>query len=132
VTAVDRATRCILSSAVLGARTGEAVQQTSARAAAAQQDDSEACPLEETRVYNPGHHAVAPGTRQTDRVEADTADLRHDLARVGRRSRCVSRARAALRRAVKRVVHAWNRRHLHKRAFPRDAGHGADFVSPAF
>jgi folylpolyglutamate synthase/dihydropteroate synthase len=36
----------------------------------------------------PGHHALAPGKSQTDSVEADNAELRHDLARLGHRSRC--------------------------------------------
>jgi hypothetical protein len=63
-------------------------------------------------------------------VEADNAALRHYLERVGRQSRCFSRSIDALLRAVKVFVHAWNRRHLHKRAFPRYACHVRDFVCP--
>jgi hypothetical protein len=54
--------------------------------------------------------------------------LRPYLARLGRRSRCFARSSEALRRAVKRFVHAWNRRQLPKRAFPRYACHVSDFV----
>jgi IS1 family transposase len=128
VTEVDRATRCIRSWAVVWERTWEALQETIERAEPAQQDSSDAFPLYETLVYYPGHHAIAPGKSQTYSVEAANAELRHDLARLGRRSRCFSRSIAALRRAVKLFVHAWNRRQLHKRAFPRYACHVSDFV----
>ena len=57
-------------------------------------------------------HTVAPGKNHTYSVEADNAELRHDLARSGGRSRCVLRSIAALRRAVKLFVPAWNHRHL--------------------
>ena len=63
-------------------------------------------------------------------LEADNAELRHYLARLARKSRCFSRSIDALRRAVKLFVHAWNRRQLHKRAFPRYACHVSDFVCP--
>jgi len=54
--------------------------------------------------------------------------LRHDLTRLVRRPRCFSRSIAALRRAVKLFVHAWNHRQLHKRAYPRYVCHVSDFV----
>ena len=128
MTEVERATRCIVSWAVVWERTWEALQQTIERAEPAQQYYSDACPIYETLVYYPGHHAVAPGKSQTYSVEADNAELRHYLARLGRRSRCFSRSIDALRRAVKLFVHAWNRRQLHQRAFPRYACHVSDFV----
>jgi len=89
---------------------------------------SDAFALYERLVYYPGHHAVAPGKSQTYSVEADNAELRHYLARLGRRSRCFSRSIVALRRAVKLFVHAWNRRQLHKRLYPDYACHVIDFV----
>ena len=130
MTEVDRATRCIVSYDVVWERTWDALQETIERAVPAQQYYSDAFPTYETLVYSPGPHAVAPGTSQTYSVEADNAELRHYLARLGRRSRCFSRAIDALRRAVKLFVHAWNRRQLHKRAFPRYACHVSDFVCP--
>jgi len=84
----------------------------------------------ETLVYYPGRHEVAPGKSQTYSVEADNAELRHYLARLARKSRCFSRSIEALRQAVKLFVHAWNRRQLHKRAFPRYPCHVRDFVGP--
>ena len=128
MTEVDRAPRCIVSYDVVWERTGDAVQATSERAAPALQDSSDAFPPSETLVYYPGKHAVAPGKSQTYSVEAAKAELRHYLARLGRRSRCFSRSIEALRRAVKLFVHAWNRRQWHKRAFPRYACHVSDFV----
>jgi insertion element IS1 protein InsB len=127
---VDRATRCVTGWAVVGERTWDALQAVVEAAAPAAQYYSDALPTYQTLVYYPGRHAVAPGKSQTDSVEADNAELRHYLARLGRRSRCFSRSMAALRRAVKLFVHAWNRRQLHKRAFPRYACHVRDFVGP--
>jgi insertion element IS1 protein InsB len=84
-----------------------------------------------TLVSYPGHHAVAPRKSQTSSGEADNAEVRHYLARLGRRSRCFSRSIEALRRAVKLFVHGWNRRQLHKRAFPRYACHVMDVLARA-
>jgi len=46
--------------------------------------------------YRQAQHTVAPGKSQTYSVEAVNADLRHYLARLGRRSRCFTRSGAAL------------------------------------
>jgi insertion element IS1 protein InsB len=130
VTEVDRATRCILSWDVVWARTWDALQETIERPGPARQYYSDGFATYETLVYYPGTHSVAPGKSQTYSVEADNAELRHYLARLGRRSRCFSRSIEALRAAVKLFVYAWNRRQLHKRAFPRYTCHVADFVCP--
>jgi len=114
--------------AVVRERTWEGLQEVVEAADPAPQYYSDAFPTYGTLVYYPGTHAVAPGKSQTYSVEADNAELRHYLARLGRRSRCFSRSLDALRRAVKLFVHAWNRRQLHKRAFPRYACHVRDFV----
>lgn len=50
---------------------------------------------------------------QPYRVEGDNAELRHDLARLARRSRCFSRCLEALHCASKLFVFAWNRRQLY-------------------
>jgi IS1 family transposase len=103
-----------------------------ARSSQAAQPSSDDVSTSHTLVYHPGQHAVAPGRSQTYAVEADNAALRHYLARsrLARTSRCFARSLDALRRAVKLFVHAWNRRQLHKRAFPRYACHVMDFVCP--
>jgi len=128
VTEVDRATRCITSWSVVWERTWDAMQEVIEGADPATQYYSDGFATYETLVYYPGRHAVAPGKSQTYSVEAANAELRHYLARLGRKSRCFSRSIAALRRAVKLFVYAWNRRQLHKRTFPRYACHVSDFV----
>ncbi|HEV2881151.1 MAG TPA: hypothetical protein VGX24_07730, partial [Pyrinomonadaceae bacterium] len=56
---------------------------------------------------------------ETYSVEAVNADLRHYLARLGRRSRCFSRCIHALRRAVDLFVCCYNARQLRKRKYPQ-------------
>jgi IS1 family transposase len=130
VTVGDRATRCILGYDVLWERTTEPLQELVERSPQAAQYYTDDFAPYHTLVYYPGRHAVALGKSQTYSVEAATAELRHSLARLGRRSRCFSRSLVALRRAVKLFVHAWHRRQLHKRAFPRYVAHVFDFLCP--
>jgi len=66
---------------------------------------------------------------QTYSVEVSNAELRHYPAWLGRTSRCFSRSIDALRAAVCLLVYAWNRRQLHKRAYPHYPAHVRDFVS---
>jgi len=65
-------------------------------------------------------------------VEGDNADLRHYLARLGRKSRCFSRSLAALGRQVKLqvklFVFCYNARQLFKRRYPRLNAHLIDFL----
>lgn len=63
-------------------------------------------------IYKPGIHLSLPNKSQTYSVEGDNAELRHYLARLGRRSRCFSRCPHALVWAIKLLVYAWNRRQL--------------------
>ena len=67
---------------------------------------------------------------QTYSVEADSAEWRHYLARLARKSRCFSRCIQALRRALKLFVYAWNQRPIYKRLFPTYPAHVRDFVYP--
>ena len=128
MTEVDRTTRCIVGWEVCWERTVDGMQQMVERSPHATQYYSDAFPTYERLVYYPGHHAVAPGKSQTYSVEADNAELRHYVARLGRRSRCFSRSIDALRRAVTLFVHAWNRRQLHKHRYPDYACHVIDFA----
>lgn len=82
-------------------------------------------------VYYPGKHTVSEGKTDTYSVEGDNAELRHYLARLARRSRCFSRCIKALRNAVKLFVYAFNRRQLHKHAFPKFPAHVFQFVIPS-
>ena len=81
-------------------------------------------------VYYPGRHEALPNKSQTYSVEADNAELRHYLARLGRRSRCFTRSLQALRDALKLFVYAWNRRQLYRRAHPKYPTHVFQFICP--
>ena len=73
---------------VVWERSGQALQEVVEGADRAAQSYSDALATYETLVYYPGTHAVAPGKSQTYSVEAANAEVRHYLARLGRRSRC--------------------------------------------
>ena len=79
-------------------------------------------------LYRQGQHRVAPGKSETYSVEGDNADLRHYLARLGRKSRCFSRSLVALARQVKLFVFCYNARQLFKRRFPKLNAHLIDFL----
>ena len=91
---------------------------------------SDQFPTYDTLVYYPALHQSLPDKSQTYSVEADNAELRHYLARLARKSRCFSRSLHALWRAIKLFVYAWNRRQLHKRAFPNYPAFVHQFVAP--
>ena len=78
--------------------------------------------------YRSGIHAVAPGKSQTYSVEAVNADLRHYLARLGRRSRCFSRSFGALAEAVSLFAYCYNARQLFKRRYPKLTPQLIDFL----
>jgi IS1 family transposase len=128
MTAVDRATRCIVGVAVVWARTTAALQTLLDTRVWAASYFSDAFNLYLSGVYAGQHQAVADKS-QTYAVEGDNAELRHYLARLGRASRCFSRSIDALRAAVRLFVYAWNRRQLYKRTHPRYPAHVRDFVS---
>ena len=131
MTAVDRATRCIVGVAVVWARTTAALQTLLDTSVWAANDFSDALHLYLSGVSAGVHQAVADKS-QTYAVEGDNAKLRHYLARLARASRCFSRSIDALRAAVRLFVYAWNRRQLYKRAHPRCPAHVRDFVSVWF
>lgn len=81
-----------------------------------------------TLVYRRGQHEVAPGKSETYSVEGDNADLRHYLARLGRKSRCFSRSLVALARQVKLFVFCYNARQLFQRRFPKLKAQLIDFL----
>ena len=115
---------------MLWERTEETLQTRLDRSPQARCYYSDEFSLYDTLIYYPGKHRSLPNKSQTYSVEADNAELRHYLARLGRRSRCFSRCIHALWRAVKLFVFAWNRRQIHKRAFPKYPAHLSDFVCP--
>ena len=82
--------------------------------------------------YHLGQYQVSQGQSDTYSVEADNAELRHDLARLARSSRCFSRCPHALEYALTLFVFCCNSRPLHKRQFPAYPAHLIDFIGPSF
>lgn len=130
MTFVDRATRCILSWAVAFQADEDLVQDALDHVPSARWYYSDAAPVYEGLMYYPGIHLPQAGKSQTYSVEGDNAELRHYLARLGRKSRCFSRSIAALRDALRLFVYCWNRRQLYKVAFPHYPAHLFEFASP--
>ena len=128
MTIVERLTSCIVGWAVGYERTEAVMQQMVDSAPQAVLYFSDDFSTYSALLYTPGIHIAMHDKSQTYRVEGDNAELRHYLARLGRRSRCFSRCLTALRRAIKLFVYAWNRRQLHKHRFPRYPAHLLSFV----
>lgn len=80
--------------------------------------------------YHFGRYQVSEGKSDTFSVEADNAELRHDLARLARKSRCFSRGPYALECALRLFSFAHNSRQLYKQRYPNYPTHLMDFVSP--
>jgi IS1 family transposase len=130
ITQVDRATRCIVGWDVVWDRTTDIMQAMLDRSPQAAVYYSDDFSTYHALVYYPGTHCVRRDKSQTYSVEADNAELRHYLARLGRKSRCFSRSIQALWRSIKLFVFAWNRRQLFKHQFPGYPVHLKDFVYP--
>lgn len=132
MTFVDRATRCIVGWAVVWQVSDENLQEVLDNTQPARWYYSDQLAAYQELAYDFGIHFPMSDKSQTYSVEADNAELRHYLARLGRRSRCFSRSIEALRTAIRLFVFAWNQRQLHKLRFPRYPAHLFHFVSPCF
>ena len=130
MTQVDRATRCIIAYDVAYDREPDRLQTLLDAAPQARQYYSDQLAAYTRLVYYPGRHEALPNKSQTYSVEADNAELRHYLARLGRRSRCFTRSIWALRDVLKLFVYAWNRRQLSRRAHPKYPTHVFQFICP--
>jgi IS1 family transposase len=91
VTIVGRATRCVVAWAVCLNRTPELMQSVVDAAPHARNYYSDAFNAYRELCWWGTHQAMYDKS-QTYSVEGTNADLRHYLARLGRRSRCFSRA----------------------------------------
>ena len=89
----------------------------------AKQYFSDAFDAYERLYYHGGRYEVSVGKTDTYSVEGDNAELRHYLARLGRRSRCFSRCADALDWAVRLFVYCFNHRQLLKHRFPNYPAH---------
>jgi insertion element IS1 protein InsB len=121
-------TRCIVSYAVCLERTPKLLQSVIDAAPPAKKYYSDAFNTYRELCYW-GEHQALYNKSQTYSVEGTNADLRHYLARLGRKSRCFSRCLEALTRAVDLFVHAYNQRQLKKREHPKYSYSLTDFVS---
>ena len=128
MTLVDRRTSCILGWAVDWERTEATLQQMVDTAPQAAYYFSDLFASYRRLIYAPGRYTPMPDKSETYRVEGDNAELRHYLARLGRRSRCFSRCIHALRAAIKLFVFAWNSRQLYKSRYPNYPAHVKDFI----
>jgi len=128
MTLVDRTTRCIVGWGIGSERSEAVLQALIDQSPQAACYFSDAFPTYNALIYTPGTHRSLPNKSQTYSVEGDNAELRHYLARLGRRSRCFSRCLGALTRAVKLLVVAWNRRQLYHQRFPNYPAHVFQFV----
>jgi len=118
LTIVDRLTRCYLGFQVVWQRSQAATQELVDEAPKAKRYFSDAFDAYERLWYHGGVYEVSQGKSDTYSVEADNAELRHYLARLGRRSRCFSRCPEALKAALKLFIYCFNHRQLHKQRFP--------------
>ena len=130
MTLVDRTTSCILAWAVEPERTETTLQKLVDTARQGRFYYSDLFALYRAVVYYPALYTPMPDKSETYRVEGDNAEIRHYLARLGRKSRSFSRCIHALRRAIKLFVFAWNGRQLHRKRFPKYPAHLIDFVCP--
>ena len=128
MTLVDRTTSCILGWAVDRERTETLLQQMVDAAPQAAYYFSDLFAAYRRLIYAPGRYTPMPDKSETYRVEGDNAELRHYLARLGRRSRCLSRCIQALRAAIRLFVFAWNSRQLYKARYPHYPAHVKDFL----
>jgi IS1 family transposase len=125
---VDRATRCVLSWAVVAERTSEALQACLERAPQAKQYYSDAFPVYDTLYYG-APYELRSDKQETYAVEAVNADLRHYLKRLARKSRCFSRRLHSLILNIRLFVYCYNYRQLAQRQFPQYSFHLVDFIS---
>ena len=109
-------------------RTPQAMQAVVDGGPAAKQYFSDKFRTYEALVYYPGKHTFSEGKTDTYSVEASNAELRHYLARLARSSRCFSRQADALKAAIQLFVYCFNRRQLHKLAFPSYSAHIYQFI----
>lgn len=127
---MDRATHTIVGWAVVPERTEAVLQGVVDQVPQARAYFSDGFTAYKNLVYGEATYTAMLNKSQTYTVEGGNADLRHYLARLGRRSRCFSRCIEALQRAVKLFVWCYNQRQLWKQRYPKYAKHVIDFLSP--
>ena len=128
ITLVDRASRCFLGYQVVKKRSTDYVQAMIDAVPPAKNYFSDGYSIYWSAEYGGSRYISLRNKSETYSVEAGNAELRHYLARLTRKSRCFTRSIAALERAVKLFVNAWNRRQIHNRAYPNYHADVSDFA----
>lgn len=126
---MDRLTRCVVAYEVCFERTSKLLQSVIDAAPHAESYYSDAFNTYKELCYW-GTHTAMKDESETYSVEGVNADLRHHLARLGRKSRCFSRCIKALRRSVDLFVRCYNARQLRKRKYPRYPAFITDSLAP--
>jgi IS1 family transposase len=85
----------------------EAIQAVVDQAPKAKQYFSDGFDAYQWLWYHFGRYEISKGKADTYSVEADNAELRHYLARLARKSRCLSRHPYALESALRLFVYAF-------------------------
>lgn len=81
-------------------------------------------------VYYHGRHIVTVGKRYTYTVEGCNADIRHCVAALARKTRCITRSPASLRDSICLFVFAYNLHRRHRFRYPQYPCSLTEFVSP--
>jgi Transposase and inactivated derivatives, IS1 family len=124
---VDRETHCLLSWDVVTERTSAALQACLERAPQAKKYYSDAFPAYDTLYYGAPYEMLMD-KQETYSVEAVSADLRHYLKRLARKSRCFSRRLHSLAKKIQLFAYCYNHRQLAKRRFPKYSFRLIDFL----
>ncbi len=127
---MDRSTHCYVGWAVVLERDEATLQRVVDAAPQAHAYYSDGFATYQALVYGEATYTAVTDKSQTYTVEGGNADLRHYLARLGRKSRCCSRCLQALARAVKLFIYSYNQRQLWKQRYPNYTQHIMEFVSP--
>ena len=118
MTAVDRATRCIVGHAVVPQRSFEIFQAVVDQGPHAAHYFSDGLAAYADVYYYGATYTAMLDKSQTFSVEGENAEVRHYLARLHRSTRCFSKSLYALQRTLDLFVHFCNLRQLRQRAQP--------------
>jgi IS1 family transposase len=130
MTVVDRATHCLIGIRIARFVSDDLIQELVDESPQAHWYYSDQLPAYAEVAYGEGIYRAMPDKSQTYSVEADNAELRHYLARLGRDNRCFNRSIHALRSAVRILAYCWNQRQLYKQRWPSYHTELIDFLSP--
>lgn len=140
MTAVSRATHCIVAWALVEERTFDTMQPVVdavlEQLPQARWFYSDGLSVYQELVYRRGRHMaqhqVAPGKSQTYSVESVNSDLRCYVPSLDRRGRCFPRCSKALHRLLVLFITAYNRCCLFRRQHPQRPVHPVNFLPTLF